>query len=313
MSLDQKESRVGLFGRIPLTDKLIIATLPVLAYTFVYLYKRGYYDIFRLPAEFITFTVSDAFIVLTALVGLLLSIWFPINALFSLVPRRAPRALEWRLQLFIPCALLILVSFNLYGFRWTEWWFPLLVGLVLGIRWFLHPLVVKRHTGSYLERMAALDQERAQSPNEWEDTQSLVYWATSSLRPQQVALIAYAIIGLYTVYHFGRSSALNQQMFLVASTSPETVVLVMNPDWAICAPFDRQNKQLEPGIRVLEMPGKGDVEFRQELVGPLSLPALTTSPTPTQMPSQAPGATPAFVSTPAPTIALSPLLTPTPP
>jgi hypothetical protein len=108
-------------------------------------------------------------------------------------------------------------------------------------------------------------------------------------------------------------------MFLVASTSPETVVLVMNPDWAICAPFDRQNKQLEPGIRVLEMPGKGDVEFRQELVGPLSLPALTTSlpvgpaPTPTQMPSQAPGATPAFVSTPAPTIALSPLLTPTPP
>lgn len=183
---------------------------------------------------------------------------------------------------------------------------------------FLPPLT-KRYRGSYTEKMEALDQEQARSKDIWEDTRSLGYWVTRSLRPYQLAVIIYGFIGLYTVYHAGRASALNQDVFRVASTSPETVVLVVNSDWMIGAPFDRKSKEVEPSFIILEMPGEGDVEFRLEKIGPLHLRedaishTVTPIPTLTDTPTLTPTVTLSPTPTSTPTTTFSPMLSPTPP
>ena len=319
----EQDSGIRLFDRIPLTDKFIIAAFPVMAYALVFTYKLGYYEVFRLPVQFITFSVVEVFNVVVGLLGVSFALFGAINVVFSFLPKNMPHSIERRLQFFIPFLVVFLASFFLYASLWREWLLLLILVFVLALIMFVTPLLTKRYQGSYLEKMEALDQEQTQSEDIWEDTRSLGYWAARSLRPYQLAIIVYGFIGLYIVYHAGRASAFNQQVFRVASTSPEAVVLVVNSDWMIGAPFDRKSKEVEPSFIMLEVPGEGNVEFRLEEVGPLHLredaisqtvtPTPTLTDTPTLTPAVTLTLTPIVASTTTPTTTLSPIPSPTPP
>lgn len=319
----EKESSVSLFGQIPLTDKFIIAAFPVMAYALVYTYKLGYYEVFKLPAQFITFSVVEVFNVVVGLLGISFALLVTINMVFSFLPKNMPHAIEWRLRFFFPPLVVFLALFYLYASLWREWFVLLVFVLVLGWRMFVTPRLTKRYHGSYLEKMKALDQETRQSEDIWEDTRSLGGWAARSLRSYQLATTVYGLIGLYIVYHAGRASALDQQLFRVASTSPETVVLVVNSDWMIGAPFDRKSKEVEPSFIMLEVPVEGNVEFRLEKIGPLHLrevgisqtvvPTPTLADTPTLTSTATLTLTPTVAPTTTPTTTVSSILSPTPP
>lgn len=286
-----ENSQIRLFDRMPLSDRFLVAALPVVAYALVFIYKVGYYGVFELPVEFITLSMVDVLIGVGALLALCFTLVAAINAVFSFLPKDMPASLEWRFELLTPPLVIVLALFFLYTGLWKEWLLPLILLTVLGLILFVPPLHTKGQEGSYLEKLGALDRSRA--GDIWEDTRSLVYWATRSLRPSVLALITYGLVGLYVVYHGGRASAVKQQVFRVASTSPETVVLVMNQEWMICAPFDRTTQEVEPSFIMLQVPGQGNVEFRLEKIGPLRLrkdiiaqtavpsPTLTDAPTPT--------------------------------
>lgn len=319
----EKESSVSVFGQIPLTDKFIIAAFPVMVYALVYTYKRGYYKVFELPAQLMTFSVVEVFNVVVGLLGVSFALLGLVNMVFSFLPKNLPYVIEWRLRRLFPFLVVFLALSYLYGSLWKEWLLLLVLGLVLGLIMFVPPLLTKRYHGSYLEKMKALDQEKVQSEDIFEDTRSLVYWAAGSLRGYQLATIVYGLIGLYVVYHAGRASALKQQVFRVASTSPETVVLVVNSDWMIGAPFDRKSKEVEPSFIMLEVPGEGNVGFRLEKIGPLHLrevaisqtvvPTPTLADTPTLTSTATLTLTPSVAPTTTPTTTVSSILSPTPP
>lgn len=316
-TVEEKHPGTRLFGKIPLSDALIIAAFTVVAYALVFIYKLGYFKVFGLPVQFITFNAIEVLSVVAGLLGTFWTLFGAINVVFSFLPKDMSPSIERRLQFFLPFLVLFLALFVLYEGLWKEWLGLLILVVVLGLIMFATPFLTRRYKGSYLEKMEALDQESAQSEDIWEDTRSLGYWtgrflAGTSLLP----VVVYGFIGLYVVYHFGRASALNQKVFRVASTSPETVVLVMIDDLMICAPFDRNSREVEPSFIMLEVPGEGNVEFRLQEVGPLRLreDAISRTVTPTATSTPTPAPTPTSTAAPAPTstTTLSPTASPTP-
>lgn len=86
--------------------------------------------------------------------------------------------------------------------------------------------------------------------------------------------------------------------FYVVNDTTECAVLYRKADRYLCAPFDREKKEVEPAFRLLYYQDNQNVELRKEDIGPLHL-----KPTPTPTPK--PTLTPTVTRTPPPTAILT--------
>ena len=65
--------------RISLSDALIIAAIPVVAYFLQYVYYIGYFSVFKLPRQFIILDIKEVFIVISGLTGFSIVFWLLVN------------------------------------------------------------------------------------------------------------------------------------------------------------------------------------------------------------------------------------------
>jgi len=114
----------------------------------------------------------------------------------------------------------------------------------------------------------------------------------------------YLSLGIYIIYYAGVAAAQKQEIFYVANTSRESVVLFMNSEKIVSAPFDKATKMIEPEFFVINLSSAVDLKLRLVNTGHLKLDTSSLTPMPmptlTPLPSQTSTAT------------LLPIFTPTP-
>jgi hypothetical protein len=188
------------------------------------------------------------------------------------------------------------------------WYIPIVVTAVIYAIYFLLPLQTQRNKKTYLDKLEAQDQSEAQ-------IQNLFGYVGQRIGGGVVVVFTWLVILAFTYNTVGQAIAQGQHQFLVTNTAPAMVVLRIYGDKMICAPFDRNKKEVKRSLVILEVAQDPDLVLSLEAVGPLSLEngigSQTSTPTPTTIPTLVPTAPPTLTPTVKPTLTPVPTETPT--
>jgi hypothetical protein len=291
---------------INLTDTLIIAAFPFLAYAVIFIYNYGYLNAFQLPLQFIAFNIGEVFIVMSGILGFAWVIFGITNlVMFFILNPNTPKPVARRINTLLPILIFSFAFFLLYTENWQRWLFLFIATIIMAAIMFLPALFTKRVKGTYLEKMTYLDENSTLSTSE----SSLIDEFANMIGRRAFVVLMYLILALYIVYHVGYAAAINQKFFRIVTTNPEKVVLYITNDKMIAAPFNRNTKKVEPRFVVLDIGADADLEIRLEQVGPLILNTTPIYPTPTPTVTPLPSVTPNPTSTSTP---IKSSITPTP-
>jgi hypothetical protein len=292
---------------ITLTETIAMAIVPVAAYAIIFVYYAGYFSKFEIPLEFISFNLTQVFIVSGGLILLaraLLSIanlasFFFLNNAFSAPIRR-------RVFSLLPITILSLAYFLIYIEQWQKWLVFLVIAIFSYIAVFVSPLLTTRRIkGTYTQKLEVIDERNRQDYQKYDTLYDRFIKYTGYNIFQ--ALYYFALI-LIIVYNAGISSAENQKLFRVVNTTPESVILYMTDTRMVCSPFDRMVNEVEPSFIVLEIGADPNIFAKLEQVGPLHLNRAVIYPTKTATSTPLPSATllPTITNTSSPMITKTP-------
>lgn len=292
--------RKPFFG-ITLSDTLLLAVIPFIAYVFTFIYQAGYLKAFQLPPQFVSITIVDVFNIGGKILGVIFLVFSSINFFSNFLPKgNVPDSLAQRVRGLL---LLFLLGYPfLFLFDWGTISNIVLVVLIFVVSiMFLPPLVSRKYKGTYLQKMEKINGGKKDS-NPWEG--SLLDRVIDYIGHNTFATIVYLLLGIYVVYYAGVAAAQKQEIFYVANTSPESVVLFMTSEKIVNAPFNKASKMIGPEFFVINLSNTVDLKLRLVNTGRLKLDtsSLTAMPKPTltPLPSQTPAST------------LLPIFTPTP-
>lgn len=285
------------FLNLKLSDTLIVAIVPLFAYLFSFVYQAGYLKAFEIPPQFISITIVDVLNIGGKILGVLFIVFGSINLFSTFLPKsNMPYSLSKRVNQLI---LLFLIGYPvLFLFEWG-----VISNIVLGILivvisiMFLPPLISRKYKGTYLEKMEKIDGEKGQDSNPWKG--NLLDRAVDFIGRNIFIVIVYLVLGLYIIYYAGMAAAQKQEVFYVANTSPESVVLFMTSEMIVSAPFDKVTKIIEPDFFVIQLSNADDLKLKLANIGCLEIDesSLIPLPTPTLLPTQTPTITPMLTPT----------------
>ena len=247
-----------------ISEGIIIATSPIVAYLFTYEYEAGFCNVFGIPVQFISIDLATTFFVILGLYTLFFNMLLFGNLIFMFLDKSHPiyRRLTITLVFFL---LFFLAPIYLYGIHmWREWiWFACIFGF-LALLLFVFPLLTQRHKGSFIDKLQAQAEVDRQPV-------TILDYLFLSLGLKVTLIISSLLIGLLLSGLMGRASAIKQNEFLVTSSSPELVVLRIYKDKLICAPFERTTKKIQKSFIILKAGDDPKLMLRSEKVGPLTL------------------------------------------
>lgn len=272
------------FFGITLSETLLLAIIPFFAYLFTFVYQAGYLKAFELPLQFISITVVDVLNIGGKILGVLFLVFSSINLFSNFLPKgNMPYPLAKRVNQLL---LLFLLSFPfLFLFDWGIISNIFLASLIFAILiMFLPPLLSRKHKGTYLQKMEKVDGGIKNDSNPWEG--NLLDRAVNIIGRNVFVTIVYFLLGVYITYYAGMAAAQKQEIFYVANTSPETVVLFMTSDKIVSAPFDKVTKMIEPEFFVINLSNSADLKLQLVKTNRLKLDksSFTPLPTPTLTP-----------------------------
>lgn len=249
-----------------LTEGILIASFPVVAYILMLSFVIGYCDFFTIPVSFVSLNLPTMlWIGLRLEVGILFLLFFAVAAYWLLTSYDSTTTKN--ILVLIPYAALLFFEIIL-GLPWRDW--RLTLGVLLLLTPFYagmlpanpRPIPISAHTFKTF-RTAFL----------------LFTWFATSVS---------------MAMSMGRAVASRQRDYLVPASAPTTVVLSYFGATLVVAPFDRSTKEVEPSFWVIETGKDPKLLLRWESVGPLHLkpegglsstPASGTTPTQPPKPS----------------------------
>ncbi|MBE0670409.1 MAG: hypothetical protein IH588_07460 [Anaerolineales bacterium] len=279
-SQDEKEERgeikssEGFLDKIIISDALILAAIPVAAYLIVFFYEWGYFSVFNIPIEFISFDMARIIFAMISIIAFVFSFYY-LSELFLNVFDSQSEPIKRRLKKEIyPLMIAVLVLFTTL----SDWKISLIIiGLLLfsSIVPFITPLFTQRKVKGYLAKLSAEDalidiQASAERTGPIRKLASVIGWKAS------LGLMIFGYL-LYLTYVLRSGSARTQKEFRVVSTSPERIVLWIYNDFAICSSFDRVKKQVNSDFIVLKIGDNPNIEYNLEQVGPLIVKSITST------------------------------------
>jgi hypothetical protein len=278
------------FFGITLSETLLLAITPFFAYLFTFVYQAGYLKAFELPLQFISITVVDVLNIGGKILGVLFLVFSSINLFSSFLPKgNMPHSLAKRVNQLL---LFFLLSFPfLFLFDWgiiSNIFLALLIFAILIM--FLPPLLSRKHKGTYLQKMEKVDGGAKKDSNTWEG--NLLDRAVNFIGHNAFVTIVYFLLGIYITYCAGMAAAQKQEIFYVANTSPESVVLFMTSDKIVSAPFDKVTKMVEPEFFIINLSNTDNLKLQLVNTSRLKLDKSSFAPLPkptfTPMPTQTP-------------------------
>ena len=248
-----------------ISEGLIIATAPVVAYLYAFLYQGSFAAFFGIPLEFVTISLTTVCIVAVLLVCSFQMFFFTAYFVYLNLKdfRMQP---EIRFRLASPSYAAIPTAIGVYYFRsnWRLWIGGLVTFLVIAGVHFGLPLITNRGKKTYIEKLRGQDEvdNAADSP---------MMRAVQRLGPHTTTAIILFLYGALISFGAGYSDASKQKEFLMLRVEPELVVLRIYGDNLICAPLDRQTGRLERSLVIQKLGENSRIHMRWEKVGPLEL------------------------------------------
>ncbi|HEC36033.1 MAG TPA: hypothetical protein ENI39_05810 [Anaerolineae bacterium] len=247
-------------------EGLLVAAISAYAYIFAFVYEAGFAQVFSIPLSFIAVSLTNVLVAggSLLLVGHLVvsvgNLVFMMSDIFS-------GPISKRIKRLVPLLLfsLALVCVTSGTRLLPSFIIACAVGWLIAIFFqFIFPLLTQRGKGSYREKLVAQDDLDART-SDWYDL------LARRLGVGPYSLVLLLLMALVVVYYAGQSTAMRQSTYLVTSTSPEMVVLRVYGGNMVCAPFDRDTREVKPSFVVLKVGEDPGLALHSEHVGPLRL------------------------------------------
>lgn len=300
------------------TDAVLLAIASSGAYLLSFLYERGYAKYFGIPPEFINVSLVNLLIFGAGIVSFIVGGYLFFDLVFPFIRPKHPYLAFWAPVIAVLFFIAVLLPLFLFG--WVGLWFFL---VLLGV-WFLvvfiflvWPLIVHRKHGGWMKRY---DKQFEQAVNEAKTVElervHLQAFIGGRLGYKNFGLLIFLLIQSTILSGAaGNFKAEKQEDFLITNTTPTMVVLRVYGDNMICAPLDRNAKEVKKSFVILKIAEDKKLMLNLEKVGPLKpVEKLTsetiTTPTPTSTPESPPTTTPAPVQTETPATEPRPTVAP---
>lgn len=281
----KKESN-GFLDNINLSEALILAAVPFAAYLIVFSYELGYFSVFKIPNEFISFDLPRIFFALFTIVIVIATTYYFGQSFINLI-NSWPSPIKNRLtDKVYPSVLGIVVGLFTIQDK-ILWIFILSLIIFINLFDFITPLFTQRNVKGYLAKLIAADKVFKGFKNRQEP--SLIDKLAIIMGRRTFWGFMLFLYMLFITYQLGSGAARSQTEFRVVNTNPERVVLWIYNDYALSAPFDRVTKEVDSSFIVIKIGEDPNIEYKFEEIGPLKLKKTppdnvstnTPAPTPT--------------------------------
>lgn len=238
-----------------LTEGVIVAATPLLAYALCFIYEAGYCNYFLIPPSLIDISFSTVMKTLGFLIIFVFVLVWTITFFLNLY-RKKPDVLAFRiLALALSVIAFVVIPLIIYGYDEFCCVAVSAIILIVALGLFVEPLIFCRDVKGYRNKLKASAERR-----------SLVFLGRDIFPkvPKPIALI-FSVVFLSLFFSFlgGLGFAEKQEIFLVTTSEPEMVVLRMYSGRAICGHFDDEKKVIT-GFSVINIRYTPlDVEWRK--------------------------------------------------
>lgn len=249
-----------------LTDSVLLAVLPVLAYLISFQYESGYASAFYIPIELISINLTSIFISL----GFLLLFVFYSSQIISVIQivfmNKLNRILKWMIICFTVLFALAPILFD-FRYVWKEFTIISSVIIIVVFLNFGVPLFTQRGKGPYIEKLRAeyaTDSEVKTVYDRFLD--GLFGIAGPKVYFAMIFLIILIIVIMPLAGFFRARTARD---FYTINKNQDLVVLRIYGDNLICAPINKEKKEVTAGIIIVKFSDESKGVLRLEKVGPL--------------------------------------------
>lgn len=242
------------------TDSVLLAAVPAMAYVLAFAFEYGYYFAYGFPQELISVDLNRVFVAGAVFLAGILLLLVPASIVLALLPSDYPLAPAIAQAATFTLAYLVFLVYY-WRFDVIAWILGLLLLWYLGYKFGL-PLT-QRGVHGYLQKYHKFEQTR-------QGRTTLFRTALRVLSPIQSTIVIYFFVAIVLAISFGWSLAREQEHYFVVPGSPERVVLRIYGDSIILAPFDRHTRTILPEYTVVRRT-VGAITLRVERVGPLTL------------------------------------------
>lgn len=249
-------------GRSFLTEGLVLAGIPVLAYFLFYIFEAGYGAQFGIPPSFVTPNLGYfSFALLSILIFGFFALWIFDDAfrfLHEIAFKRPALKTIPRWAIFIALLFPFFIMLKVSYLAGAIFIFILVSFLALWDFVFA-PWIKKIH--SFPPRSEELEAVLAEK--------GILRILKQKIGIGLFPIFAFSLYLTFLSFSAGMSQAQREDMFLVMKTNPEQVVLRVYGDTMIVAPFDRETKIVQKTFMVRTVGDDPATLFRFESVGPL--------------------------------------------
>ncbi len=249
--------------------ELLLASLPVAAYLFVYLYEVGYADYFGIPKALIS--INPKMVLLTAvgiaplaalIAGLAYVAYFIISPPKNFIRAVFVRALPFNGFLG---ALLVL-----FGAHSRERFLNLIILMAIMTAICLCGEGAERWVNWRRSKRGQTTSETGGESSQREGIVDKMFAPRGRLFLNVVVLlVGFLCVIAMLARAAGISEALRTEHYYVVATEPELVVLRIYGDTMVCVPFTRDTRQVQRAFQLIKLAEDPSLIMRQEKIGPL--------------------------------------------
>ncbi len=250
----------------------IAVVLPAVGYGSAFLYEAAFFDAFRIPEDLIQIEITRVLVATATLIMILSAM--ALASYFCVVPlsKRSGNPIYASLTRLVAYSVAVLPLILLFRHIWQKW---VVVWLALVAVWLVVefiPTLVKRAKRSRSFRSIISKQEEAQPQQKVQGPTTPSPDSSGGISVGRIIFyIALAIMMIVWISDTaGQASAMRKDEFLVLSGPRESVVLRIYEDKMICAPLNREKREIETDFFVLKPGDDPTITLKLEEVGPLA-------------------------------------------
>lgn len=249
-----------------ISDAILLAFIPIIAYSYLFVYETSFLTFFGVPIQFIKFDISEVFFTFSGIFWFFLIIFFIANAFFMLVGSLTSNIAKVRLLVkFIYLLYFLCIC---YLSTTTEQYFSTLFAGVTSLIFIMVifiPPINRKYRGTFSQRLeqSLIRIKKVNNPISFED----LIFRKVSIKIGSILLLL--PLSLYIVYLLGLSSAYQRINYNVINSSPECAVVYIRENSIVCVEFDLAKKEFDKGFKILPMDELKDKSILLRDIGPL--------------------------------------------
>lgn len=248
---------------------VILALIPLIGNLFIFFFYMGYFDVYKIPWDFINYQISDVFIVSFVLISVIY-IYYATNNILDFVFSFLPKVIGNRLQTFLIKILIVYFVGFLYRDLIDRLW---LIVLIFGINFFVYDFgqIFNFKSGKTILERLENNSNHKESNSQRNNSKIEFYSITTQIFNKLGPIFPVSLFLLFITYSSGRFAAINQDEFFITLIEPERVILYMDNDWMILAEYNKGGLELKNDYQFLPSEKAADFHFSSKEIGPLNL------------------------------------------